>query len=376
MEQTKTAQRLPIWMVMLCTLLTLFMGGNVSHAAEIAVDGAGANDAIITDANGNDVTHRTNLNKYEYFEATYHWSLPANKVVQKGDTAKFQLPNNVEVRVADTTFDVTDESGNVVGQFNIAKGSHTGTLTFNDYFATHKITDIHGTLSLKVSGTQENSPSDWFLNKAGWLDSQKQANWTIVYNPHSQNLTNVDIKDTLQNGQTFDMNSIELWYGKVENNQFIPTKKVTNPVEQGLVKVSADQKVLTAHFDRLNTAIQFVYKTKANTNKEQFVLMNTVDATSDQLGSATMTSTLEVGGDAVADGTEQPSQPDKPDCRPDYPHHRPQYPCHGHHHGHHSCRPQYPHHRPCRPQRPIHHGCRPHCSQKHHHYFFNGVVMN
>lgn len=359
------------WYTVLLTLFVLFFGlftASTGKAAELKINGAGASDAVITDADGKNVTGKTDLNKYVYYEASYKWAVPANTVVKAGDTATFTLPNNVQIRVADTSFDVTDENNNVVGTFKIAKGSHTGTLTFNDYFEKHNIQDIHGTLALKVNGTQENAPSDWFLNKAGWLDSQKRANWTVVYNPKSRHLTNVSIKDTLQGSQTFDMNSIELWYGTVDaNNQFVADKKITNPVQQGLVKVSRDQTTMTVHFDKLNTAIQLVYKSNANTHQTNFSLVNVVDASSNELGAATMTSTIEVGGDGVADGVQQPTKPDCPNhnhhhrpCRPNRPHHpsRPHYP---------SCRPQ----RPCRPHRPV---CRPHCSHHHHHYYFNGVA--
>lgn len=310
---------------------------NDGKAAELKINGANAKDAVITDVDGKNVTNRTDLNKYVYYEASYKWSVPAGLNVKEGDTATFTLPNNVQIRVVDTNFNVTDESNNVVGNFKISKGSRAGVLTFNNYFSKHHIQDIHGTLSIKVNGTQENAPSDWFLNKSGWLDAQKRANWTVIYNPKSYHLTDVSIKDTLQGDQTFDMSSIEIWYGTVDaNNQFVADKKVTNPIQQGLAKVSRDRKTMTVHFDKLNAAIQLVYKSNANTHQPNFSLVNVVDANSNELEPATMTSTIEVGGDGVADGVQQPV---KPDC-------------------------------PCKPGRPV---CRPHCSHHHHHYYFNGV---
>lgn len=375
----------------------LFLSGSNVQAAQLSANGAGADDAVVTDANGKNVTGQE-LNKYTYYNVAYKWSLPENTTVKAGDTVTFTLPSDVQIRVADTKFDVTDEEGHVVGEFEIAKNSSTGTLTFNDYFGKNNVKDIHGILNIKVNGTQENEANEWFLNKAGWLDSQNKPNWTIVYNPQSKSLTNVQIKDTLQNNQTYDVNSIQLWYGHVVNNQFVADQKVTNPVEQGLVKLSNNNTEMTVKFDKLDKAVQLVYQTNADTSNGEVSLVNNVDASCDQLGSATMTSTIEVGGDATAAGTQNASSSSSimsssssansssvsassssnvcssssttsssmissssTNCRPNNPHRpcRPQRPCH----------PQHPCH-PCHPQRPV---CPPHCHKHHHHYFFNGV---
>lgn len=370
-------RKCPNWLAYVVTTMTMilacFMSLQSSFAAEVKVSGASANDAIVTTKNGENVTGKDDLNKYIYYNVTYHWSLPENTMVKNGDTAVFELPNNVSIRVADTTFDVTDDAGHVVGNFKIAKGSHTGVLTFNDYFEKNNIIDIHGTLVITASGTRENDPSQWFLNKSGWLDSEKRPNWTVVFNPKSLDLTNVNLKDELQGKQTLDVSSLELWYGSVdENNQFVAKRKVTNPVEQGLLKVT--DNTITAHFDRLDEAIQLVYRSQS-TDTTNLNLVNVVTGSADELGENTITATIALGGEGTADGTEKPStpdqkpeQPNKPDCP-----HRPCKPHHGHHHG---CRPGHHHHhgchRPCRPQRPCHKPShhapchkpqRPHCGQ-------------
>lgn len=310
---------------LLVLLFSLFTGGQQTFAAELEGTGNTANDAIITTVDGDKVTEGEKLNKYVYFDATYHWSLPKDTVVKNGDTLAFTLPSNVQIRVADTQFDVKNDQGAVVGTFNIKKGERTGYLTFNDYFEKNKLSDIHGVLTITVSGTEENSPSDWFLNKSGWLDDQKRANWTVIYNPKSLHLTNVTIKDTLENNQYFDLSSVQLWYGTVdENNQFVATKKITDPIAKGLVTVKGN--VMTAKFDQLDQAIQFVYRSKVWRYDDQLKLVNKVESNSDELGSQMMTSTIELGGSGVADGVQN----NKPGCRP-------QPPCHHHHHHHHHC---------------------------------------
>lgn len=360
------------WYSVLVGLLMLLFGtfavSNVD-AAQVQANGTSAADAVITTAKGENVTGNNDLNKYVYFNATYKWSLPANTIVKAGDTATFELPSNVQIRVADTTFDVTDEEGHVVGSFTIKKGAHQGTLTFNDYFEKNNIKDIHGILNITVSGTEENKPSDWFLNKAGWLDAQNQANWTVVYNPKSLSLTNVEIKDTLQGEQVFDPSTVQVWFGTVDsNNQFVAEKKVTNPIEQGLVTVNG--KVMEAKFDKLDQAVQFVYQSKPLKVEENLKLVNEVTGTSTELGSQSMTATIQLGGNGVADGSqttepEKPVVPDKPDCKPEQkPNnpckpHRPHYPCRP---GHKPCRPSHKPCRPCRPCKPQY----PHCSNGNH----------
>lgn len=367
-------RKCPNWLAYVVTMFTMmfacFMGMQQASAAEVQITGAKASDAVVTTKDGENVTGNDQLNKYIYYNVTYKWALPSNTTVKDGDTAQFELPNNVSIRVADTTFDVTDDDNHVVGTFTIKKGSHTGTLTFNDYFSKNQIVDIHGTLTITASGTRENDPSQWFLNKSGWLDSNNRPNWTVVFNPKSLSLTNINIKDTLQGKQTLDAASLELWYGSVDtNNQFVAKRKITNPVEQGLLNVNGN--TITAHFDTLDEAIQLVYRSQS-TDDNNLNLVNVVTGSADELGSNTITATIALGGHGTADGTQ------KPDQKPDQPN-KPGRPCHphrpgcGHHHGHHKpCRPHCPgcghhhgHHNPCHQHRPGcgHHINYPHCGR-------------
>lgn len=330
----ESAKKQTNFVTLMLVMASLFMT-SMAKAAELKVSGAGASDAVVTYMDGTNVTGQE-LNKYAYYEVSYQWALPAKSTVKAGDTATFTLLDNVEIRVADTKFDVTNEQGKVVGSFEIKKGARTGVLTFNDFFGKNKMKDIRGALALRVSGTKDNTASDWFLNKAGWLNSDNKPNWTVVYNPQSKALTNVQIMDTLRGGQTYDVDSIQLWYGHVENNQFIADEKVADPVKNSLIHVSPNQDIISIDFDKLDKAVQLVYQTNANTNAEIYTLTNIVDATSDQLGMATMTSTIEVGGAGIADGRKG-NKPCTPSTCPEYPHcrpTRPHCPHHRHHHAH------------------------------------------
>lgn len=298
-------------LVVLCVfVMSLLAFTNVGEAKELEIKGADASQAHVVDMDGNDVTGRDDLSKYSYYTVVYNWSLEGNQMVKAGDVVKFTLPKNTEVRIADLSLDVYNDRHRVVGHFEIEKGKREGTLTFNHYFERHRETDIRGSLVLKVSGTAENKKSEWFLNKSGWLDMDKQPNWTVVYNPQGRKLTDVVINDFLFDGQTFDRNSMEVWFGHVDsNNQFVAEEKVKDPIAKGLVHVSKNDDVAAIQFDKLDCAVQVVYRAYANTMPENFVLRNVVDAQSKELGSASITSTIEVGGGATAQGIRVPVCP-------------------------------------------------------------------
>lgn len=297
--------------VVLCTfVMSLLTFANVGEAKELEIKGADASQARVLDMDGKDVTNQDNLSKYSYYTVVYNWSLRGNEKVKAGDTVKFTLPKNTEVRIADLSLDVYNDRHRIVGHFEMEKGKREGILTFNHYFEHHRVTDIHGSLVLKVSGTAENKKNEWFLNKAGWLDVDKQPNWTVVYNPKGRKLTDVTINDFLFDGQTFDKDSIEVWFGHVDaNNQFVAEEKIKDPIEKGLVYVSKNNDVAAVRFDKLDCAVQLVYRAHANTMPENFILRNVVDAQSKELGTASMTSTIEVGGGATAQGIHIPICP-------------------------------------------------------------------
>lgn len=64
-KQTKNQH----WYTVLLTLFVLFFGlftASTGKAAELKINGAGASDAVITDADGKNVTGKTDLNKYSF----------------------------------------------------------------------------------------------------------------------------------------------------------------------------------------------------------------------------------------------------------------------------------------------------------------------
>lgn len=74
--------------------------------------------------------------------------------------------------------------------------------------------------------------------------------------------------------------SIQLWYGHVENNQFVAEEKITDPVKKGLVRVSKNNDILSFYFKKLDKAVQLYCKTNPFTKSQykNLDLVNVVDA--------------------------------------------------------------------------------------------------
>ena len=287
------------FIVGLFTLLVCLFPTRHAQADNISLNGSSADSAIVTNKKGENVTGQQ-LNRWESFSVNYHWSVPEGTTIKAGDTAQFEIPNNIEI-LEDTQFDVVDQNGNVIGTFSLPKGSHTGTLTFNDYIPSHHITNLSGTLTVAGNGTENIEYKDWVINKTGWVNGEDKPTWDIVYNPDQKELTNVTITDTLDGKQVLDPNSIVIQYGWVdENNQFHMESEVTNPIEQGLVTVTDDGFV--AHFDKLDKAIQIIYTTTPTTRLNANI-SNSASGKSDELGVVSDESTIYVGGSGTVDGS-------------------------------------------------------------------------
>ena len=289
-------------------LITFALGGflflllpNIGAAKEITLNGTQASDAVITDSSGQDVTGDSNLNMWKDYNIHYNWSVPAGTTIKNGDTATFVIPDNVKVDVK-ISFPVRDTQGHVVGTFTIPKGSHTGTLTFNDHYEQYPTENIHGTIDFSVTGTTENEgdSSQNPVTKSGWFDDDTQIpTWNISYNHKSEHLTNVVITDTLHGEQAF-YGDIVVQYGHYEGDQFIVEREEVNPSY-----VTIDGKNLTANIGDISQAVQIRYQTKPTNYQEgdKFYLENTAHASSDQLGESSDMASLDGWGNGSADGT-------------------------------------------------------------------------
>lgn len=288
--------------LLLC--LSLFIPTKNSEAASIDLIGTSANDATVVTENGEIVTGDQSLDRWEYYHIKYNWKIPDNVTVHDGDTATVTLPNNVQI-VEDTSFNLTDSQGNVIGSFQINKGSRVGTLTFNDYIEKHHLTDVSGTLDFMGNGLDDISVKDWIINKVGWIDGQNKPTWDIVYNPSGAKLTDVTITDTLDGNQKIDPDSIVIQFGTVdENNNFHMESEITDPIGKGMLTVTDNGFV--AHLGDIDKAVQIVYNTTV-TKRLDVDLGNSATGKADQLTAKTDSATIQVGGSGSASGTVETS---------------------------------------------------------------------
>lgn len=274
--------------------LTAF--SSMAYAKEITI--VGADNPIVTTESGEDVTNKDDLNYWQSYNVTYHWSILNGQSIQNGDTATFTVPSNIKV-IYPTNFEVKDQDGHVIGTFTVNPGDTVGTLTFNNYFAECPEQDIHGTLTFIGNGTDEISSKDWTLNKVGWLNGNNQPTWSVAYNPSGQTLHDVTIEDTLLGNQTLDPTSISIQYGYFDaNNQFHSEGTFSNSEYQ----LETGSKGFTLHFDTLTKPIQITYHSTVPSASET-VINNNVQANSPDIGAISNNASIAVGGDGSASGT-------------------------------------------------------------------------
>ncbi len=132
---------------------------SLAQRATVAVQGLDATDATVTDDDGVTYSATDVLSLYANYIAKYHWSIADDVSVTAGSTATVTLPENVVFTNGTQHIDVQKSDGTVVGTFTAETGSQTGTLTFNDYYATSDRYNRQGDLTFYVTGTSATTGS-------------------------------------------------------------------------------------------------------------------------------------------------------------------------------------------------------------------------
>lgn len=240
--------------------------------AKLAVNGMSASDAVVTDATGKTYSATELLSLYANYIATYHWSIDDGVPVKAGDTATLTLPGNVVFTAGTTAVDVTNGAGQSIGTFSATAGSQTGTLTFNDYFATNNVSSRQGTLVFHVTGTDTTiGDSKAKINKVGWwLPDGQSIEWQVVANLGSETWNNVTIVDQLGQYQTHN-SEVTFESGAYVNGSFVKAQTLgTYDFETGVftpadgvsataVVVTLDGNQMTIKLGDITTAINLFY---------------------------------------------------------------------------------------------------------------------
>ncbi|WP_056965320.1 LPXTG cell wall anchor domain-containing protein [Levilactobacillus spicheri] len=268
-----------------------------THAAEIQVSGLGAADAIIKDANGQNVTNSTSFNKYQDYTVNYNWSIP-DGVKVAGNTSTVTVPAGLEPN-ADISFDIKDANGTVVGTFKIQAGSSTGTITYNE--AADNAANRTGSLSFHATGSNDNNNhgSGWTINKIGWISGQDskgtptELTWNVAFNSKSASIGTITITDTLGPNQTFIPGSVVAPTGDYDaKGNFIPDGGSLTP------DVSVNGQTITFTFKNVEKAVDMTYKTKPQLTDNDGKWTNTAYSSN----GGTVSATVSWGGSGSGSG--------------------------------------------------------------------------
>ena len=101
------------------------------HARELNATGLDADSAVIKNKRGKVMSHTAELLEDEPYTVNYKWSLPSYTPLEAGDTMTVTVPANVRIPKDDTFVMKNTWGGAPIGNFFIAAGSHTGTVTLN-----------------------------------------------------------------------------------------------------------------------------------------------------------------------------------------------------------------------------------------------------
>ncbi|WP_164509348.1 SpaA isopeptide-forming pilin-related protein [Companilactobacillus jidongensis] len=279
----------------------------VQPTSSIAVAGLNPEDAIIKDSNGNAVSNDDPYYYWSHYNVTYDWSIADGVQIKDGDTATFELPENVRVTANLTNVPMYNDDGVQIGTYSINAGESTGTITFNDALSSTTF-DREGSLTFHVRGRNTNTGEpgqlDWNINKIGWLSDYTEAGlpkyvvWNIAFNPRSENLTNVVVTDKLSPGQTYVDGSVYAPTGSYnENNNFISDGGTITP------QVVQNGNELKFYFGNVSTAVDMTFKVLIDVNQNaDNIYTDNATLTSDQI-TGEVDSSVHYGGNGNGNGS-------------------------------------------------------------------------
>ncbi|WP_278552366.1 MSCRAMM family protein [Companilactobacillus farciminis] len=273
----------------------------------LTITGLGAEDATLTDINGNPVTPSDNLYTWLNYKVNYNWSIPDGVQINTGDTTQFTLPEGV-VANADLSFPIYNSSNVEIGTATIKNGETVGTLTFNDVLSNTNA-NRKGTLTLVAKGTNTSNNTegeDWMFNKLGWVSGfdannvPNELTWNIAFNPNEHNLSGVVITDTLGPNQEYIPGSLSAIGGSYGTGGFVSNGQQLNPT------VTTDgNKVIISFPENVTTAVDIYYRVKVTgTNADGSTTWTNNATMASSEGSYNISASTSWGGFGTGNGDE------------------------------------------------------------------------
>jgi uncharacterized surface anchored protein len=274
----------------------------------LTITGLGAEDATLTDVNGNPVTPSDDLYTWLNYKVNYNWSIPDGVQINAGDTTQFTLPEGV-VANGDLTFPIYNSSNVEIGTATIKNGETVGTLTFNNVLSNTNA-NRKGTLTLVSKGTNTSNNTegeDWMFNKLGWVagfDANNVPNeltWNIAFNPNEHNLSGVTITDTLGPNQEYIPGSLSAIGGSYGPGGFVSNGQQLHPT------VTTDgNKVIITFPGNVTTAVDIYYRVKVtNTNASGSTTWTNNATMASSEGTNNISASTSWGGSGTGNGDQQ-----------------------------------------------------------------------
>ena len=274
----------------------------------LTITGLGAEDATLTDVNGNPVTASDNLYTWLNYKVNYNWSIPDGVQINAGDTTQFTLPEGV-VANGNLSFPIYNSSNVEIGTATIKNGETVGTLTFNNVLSNTNA-NRKGTLTLVSKGTNTGNGTEgenWMFNKLGWVagfDANNVPNeltWNIAFNPNEHNLSGVTITDTLGPNQEYIPGSLSAIGGSYGPGGFVSNGQQLNPT------VTTDgNKVIITFPGNVTTAVDIYYRVKVtNTNASGSTTWTNNATMASSEGTNDISASTSWGGSGTGNGDQQ-----------------------------------------------------------------------
>ncbi len=114
-------------------LLLSTLSGLTVHTAEVT----GAQVSTTISRGGVPLADGGSYSKWDNFQVSQAVTIPDSTTISAGDTLTLSLPD--ALRISAGTFEIKAADGSVVGTAAATGADNTLTVTFNDYFTSHKL---------------------------------------------------------------------------------------------------------------------------------------------------------------------------------------------------------------------------------------------
>ncbi|EPN9353669.1 collagen binding domain-containing protein [Enterococcus faecalis] len=313
----------------LTMIVTLILINFIQMPTALAVD---YSDGFITKGELQD-TDGNPKNEFEIGEtmiAHYEYNIPDDATIKAGDTMTVKLPKELII-ANDTSFNLVDDLGNIVGTAKLDKTTGEVVITFTDYYETNTANrkgtfDIYtnwnkeivsedetidvdlgtGGSTIVVTPPKYPDPTEKLL-KWGWINENDPTiiNWVVRVNYEGNTIYNAVYTDYIGDNQIILPESLNVNLGYFNGNDFTPESKL----DASKIVISSDGKEFTVNYGNLTQSSVITYQTQITDNGNSSEYKNNGKLTGENIEEhLTEVLTPNTGGSGNGEGeTTEPS---------------------------------------------------------------------